>query len=190
MKRLFCLLLSTLLLCALTACAQSSAHEDSLPQAPQSLAEASQPISDSALQPEAPSEEEIETSDAPAENSGETGDANPEVPESGLIQVTEPMQPVTITDPETGERFSGDTLLLTLAQAYEDAELDAILQDHDLSLVYRYSSMPDLVAVRLSEPVDESGMKRVIETLEQDARILHAERDQEIQLTDPVTVDK
>ena len=190
MKRLFCLLLSTLLLCALTACAQSSAHEDSLPQAPQSLTEASQPISDSALQPEAPSEEEIETSDAPAENSGETGDANPEVPESGLIQVTEPMQPVTITDPETGERFSGDTLLLTLARAYEDAELDAILQDHDLSLVYRYSSMPDLVAVRLSEPVDASGLRRIIETLEQDARILHAERDQEIQLTDPVTVDK
>lgn len=145
--------------------------------------------------PEIPIEETpepIEPTPAPVEPT--PAPSVPEAPveapsmESGLTAQEPSEGGAILTDPESGQEYAADRLILSFERDLSDEELDDLLRDYDLTLQYRYRNL-NLCAVSFPAR-DNKGLSALIAALERDERISGAERDYVIRLDDPVTVDR
>ena len=121
--------------------------------------------------------------DSPADN---TDNNTNTVPEKDTLNVAEPTEDTTqpITMP-SGQEVSPRTILITVADDFGEEDLQALLKKYSLSVKYDYSSMK-IYALTADHDMNEKELTALLEALAKENKILSAEPDQMIRLTDPV----
>ena len=93
-----------------------------------------------------------------------------------------PAQPITLP---SGQEVSPRTILITVADDFGEADLQTLLKKYGLSVKYDYSSMK-IYALTANHDMNEKELTALLEALAKENKILSAEPDQMIRLTDPV----
>ena len=91
-------------------------------------------------------------------------------------------QPITLP---SGQEVSPRTILITVADDFGEVDLQTLLKKYGLSVKYDYSSMK-IYALTANHDMNEKELTALLEALAKENKILSAEPDQMIRLTDPV----
>ena len=93
-----------------------------------------------------------------------------------------PVPPITLP---SGQEVSPRTILITVADDFGEEDLQALLKKYSLSVKYDYSSMK-IYALETDHDMNEKELTALLQALAKENKILSAEPDQMIRLTDPV----
>ena len=84
-----------------------------------------------------------------------------------------------------GQEVSPRTVLITVSDDFTEEDLKALLKKHSLTVKYDYSSMK-IYALTTDRDMNEKELAALLSALTKESKVLSAEPDQVIKLTDPV----
>ncbi len=97
---------------------------------------------------------------------------------------TEPTDPGSPALP-SGQEVSPRTVLITVADDFTEEDLKDLLKKHSLTVKYDYSSMK-IYALTADHDMNEKELAALLSALTEESKVLSAEPDQVIKLTDPI----
>ena len=120
---------------------------------------------------------------APADNKApQNNAANNNAPAEGPINTTAPAdKSITLN----GQEVSPRTVLITVTDDFTEGDLKALLKKHSLTVKYDYSSMK-IYALTADHDMNEKELAALLSALTKESKVLSAEPDQVIKLTDPI----
>ena len=86
---------------------------------------------------------------------------------------------------EDGRNYSARTVLITTDGKFSEEELSALLEKYSLSLVYDYDSF-NIYALASNHDMNSKELNSLLDALRSEDKIIDAEPDEQITLTDPV----
>ncbi|MBQ9891219.1 MAG: hypothetical protein IJM39_07395 [Firmicutes bacterium] len=84
-----------------------------------------------------------------------------------------------------GQEVSPRTVLITVSDDFTEEDLKALLKKHSLTVKYDYSSMK-IYALTTDRDMNEKELAALLSALTKESKVLSAEPDQVIKLTDPI----
>ena len=84
-----------------------------------------------------------------------------------------------------GQEVSPRTVLITVSDDFTEEDLKALLKKYGLAVKYDYSSMK-IYALTADRDMNEKELAALLSALTKESKVLSAEPDQVIKLTDPV----